>query len=688
MKTNLYLQNLTIPFLFIQVIQLSFSFLYPVPYKMSAGSQQNFRKAIAAIKDSTSVAKAKVNSEYKELNVSILKATNHVEVLPKEKHVRNILGAVSGSRPRADVAYCIHTLTRRLAKTGTWVVALKTLIVIHRALREVDHSFCEELIYYNNNRGHMFNLLHFKDDSSPNAWDYSTWIRSYALYIEECLECFCVLNYDFHRDHSRTKKFDTPALLEQLPALQQLLFRLLACEPVGAARYNFMIQYALSIVAAESVRLYVAITDGVLVLVDKYFEMQRHDAVRALDIYRKSQAQAQRLSEFFEMCRSLDFGRQQKYVKIEQPPASFLASMEEYVKEAPQSLMLPWRANDDGTSGTPKLIAVAEANSETDSKQASTEKRSVDSQENTNADKSDAKAAPLIPDLLTWDEPSQEAPQLGETNSDPFSITTPELSSDPTISSESSSQGVGWELALVPTPDSNAASVAQNKGGVLDRSMLDSLYNVALTQTNPNVAYQNANPDIAYQNANPNVAYQNTNPNVAYQNTNPNGAYQNTNPNGAYETPNVSSNPFEADVYANQDTFYTPTPVGNSNFMQVAETTPQQQAAAFTQQQNQSLVAYDYMQMAGLSQQQPALTQPQDLQQNQSAVAYNHMQIAGVPQQQQPTSMDNHQQQSTAGIPQQQPAFINQREGSSVNPFDLGPLPGLPQSVSSNLSLL
>lgn len=52
-------------------------------------------------------------------------------------------------------------------------VALKTLIVIHRALREVDHSFCEELIYHNKSRGHVLNLLHFKDDSSPSGNHYS-----------------------------------------------------------------------------------------------------------------------------------------------------------------------------------------------------------------------------------------------------------------------------------------------------------------------------------------------------------------------------------------------------------------------------------------------------------------------------------------------------------------------------------
>lgn len=48
-------------------------------------------------------------------------------------------------------------------------VAMKTLIVIHRALREVDPTFREELINYGRSRSHMLNLAHFKDDSSPNG---------------------------------------------------------------------------------------------------------------------------------------------------------------------------------------------------------------------------------------------------------------------------------------------------------------------------------------------------------------------------------------------------------------------------------------------------------------------------------------------------------------------------------------
>jgi hypothetical protein len=42
-------------------------------------------------------------------------------------------------------------------------------MVIHRTLREGDPTFREELLNYARNKGHVFNLAHFKDDSSPNG---------------------------------------------------------------------------------------------------------------------------------------------------------------------------------------------------------------------------------------------------------------------------------------------------------------------------------------------------------------------------------------------------------------------------------------------------------------------------------------------------------------------------------------
>lgn len=45
-------------------------------------------------------------------------------------------------------------------------VALKTLIVIHRAMREGDPTFREELLSYSR-RGSILQISNFKDDSCP-----------------------------------------------------------------------------------------------------------------------------------------------------------------------------------------------------------------------------------------------------------------------------------------------------------------------------------------------------------------------------------------------------------------------------------------------------------------------------------------------------------------------------------------
>ncbi|XP_020574047.1 putative clathrin assembly protein At2g01600, partial [Phalaenopsis equestris] len=131
---------------------------------------QSWRKAYGALKDSTTVSIANLNSDFKELDVAIIKATNHVELPPKERHIRKILVISGISRPRTDVAYCISALARRLAKTHNWTVALKALIVIHRSLKEGDPTFREELLNFSQ-RGGILKLSNFKDDSSPIAWD-------------------------------------------------------------------------------------------------------------------------------------------------------------------------------------------------------------------------------------------------------------------------------------------------------------------------------------------------------------------------------------------------------------------------------------------------------------------------------------------------------------------------------------
>ncbi|OUZ99843.1 AP180 N-terminal homology (ANTH) domain [Macleaya cordata] len=450
------------------------------------GTQKSLRKALGALKDSTTVGLAKVNSDYKELDIAIVRATNHVERPAKEKHIRAIFAAVSATRPRADVAYCIHALARRLAKTHNWAVALKTLIVIHRALREVDPSFREELINYGRSRSHMLNMAHFKDDSSPNAWDYSAWVRTYALFLEERLECFRVLKYDVETDPPRTRDLDTADLLEQLPALQQLLFRVLGCQPQGAAVYNFVIQLALSMVAGESIKIYNAISDGTVNLVDKFFEMRRHDALRALDIYRRAGQQGERLSEFYEICKSLDLGRGERFIKIEQPPPSFLTAMEEYVRDAPRASSVSSKVLGDKIAAPKEVLAIeykktAEVEVERPASPPPPEPVKVE-------------AAPVSepPDLLGLNDTIPDASEMEERNALALAIVPVADASTgaPSAVSNLTNGTTGWELALVTAPSSNETAAAASKlAGGLDKLTLDSLYDDALRRTTQNASY-------------------------------------------------------------------------------------------------------------------------------------------------------------------------------------------------------
>lgn len=216
----------------------------------------SLRRAIGAVKDQTSIGLALVGSSTSlaDLDVAIVKATRHDEYPAEEKYIREILSLTCYSR--AFISACVNTLTRRLNKTRSWTVALKTLILIQRLLAEGDPAY-EQEIFFSTRRGtRLLNMSDFRDNSKSGSWDFSAFVRTYALYLDERLEYKMqsrrgkrsVFGYDEEEEErEREKDKDKEIIVRSTPVremkleqifskmqhLQLLLERFLACRPTG-----------------------------------------------------------------------------------------------------------------------------------------------------------------------------------------------------------------------------------------------------------------------------------------------------------------------------------------------------------------------------------------------------------------------------------------------------------------------
>ncbi|GMH38480.1 hypothetical protein BSKO_06364 [Bryopsis sp. KO-2023] len=338
------------------------------------------------LSDRFAAGAARVNGgEYPDIDIAVVKATNHDLAPPKAKHVRTLRETVAGAPTRKKIVYLIHDLYERMKGAGDdWLVVMKTLMVFHQLMKsDGEGTFKLEMIKYKERRKlpALLRMDNFTDKTTKESWDYSGYIRVYSIYMDERLEVFQTIKFDVEKSvgggDTKLKSAPTHELLDHLPRIQRLLNRVLACLPEGASTTSPVIIESLKWVLTECFRIYRAISEGVINLADQFFEMDRIDARKGLEMYREAIDSTERLQSYFNSIQSIPAGRQFTFPQLQPPPADFMDQMEEYVKgqgsEAPKQAPVAGRvprsvpvaaalsnnSNDQGKDEIPDLLGDA-----------------------------------------------------------------------------------------------------------------------------------------------------------------------------------------------------------------------------------------------------------------------------------------------------------------------------------------
>ncbi|XP_030850754.1 phosphatidylinositol-binding clathrin assembly protein isoform X4 [Strongylocentrotus purpuratus] len=274
-----------------------------------------------------------------DLAKSVCKATTEEMMGPKKKHLDYLLQCTAAEHISIpDLAdQIVHRSTN-----GNWVVVFKTLITTHQLMVYGNDRFMWNLA----TRASVFSLDDFTDKTNVQGYDMSTYIRRYAKYLNCKALAFRQMAFDFCRakrgkEEGVLRTMCAEKLLKTLPPLQDLMDALLDFEVTSNNLSNGVINSAFMLLFKDSIRLFACYNDGIINLLEKYFDMGKKDCRTALDIYKKFLIRMERIGEFLKVAEQVGIDKGE-IPDLAKAPSSLLEALEQHLASIESSKKSNW----------------------------------------------------------------------------------------------------------------------------------------------------------------------------------------------------------------------------------------------------------------------------------------------------------------------------------------------------------
>ncbi|KAM9782257.1 phosphatidylinositol-binding clathrin assembly protein-like isoform 4-T4 [Syngnathus typhle] len=259
------------------------------------------------------IAAAQHSMSGSAISKAVCKATTHEVSGPKKKHLDYLIHCTN--ELNVSIPHLADTLLERTA-SNSWIVVFKALIATHHLMMYGN----ERLMQYVASRNTLFNLNNFLDKAALQGYNMSTFIRRYSRYLNEKAMSFRLAAVDFTKMKRGVdgvmRTMNTDKLIKTLPIIQNQLDALLDFQPNSNELSNGVINTAFMLLFKDSIRLFAAYNEGVINMLEKYFDMKKNQCKEALELYKTFLNRMTKLSEF---------------LKVAEAPNSLLEALEQHL---------------------------------------------------------------------------------------------------------------------------------------------------------------------------------------------------------------------------------------------------------------------------------------------------------------------------------------------------------------------
>lgn len=253
-------------------------------------------------------------------------------IAPKKKHLDYLVHCTN--EPNVSIPQLANLLVERTQNTN-WVVVYKALITVHHLLAYGNERFTQYLASSNS----TFQLSNFLDKSGVQGaagarigYDMSPFIRRYAKYLNEKALSYRTVAFDFckvkrGKEEGSLRMMNAEKLLKTLPVLQAQLDGLLEFDCTANDLTNGVISMCFMLLFRDLIRLFACYNDGIINLLEKYFDMNKKNAREALDLYKKFLIRMDRVGEFLKVAENVGIDKGD-IPDLTKAPSSLLDALE------------------------------------------------------------------------------------------------------------------------------------------------------------------------------------------------------------------------------------------------------------------------------------------------------------------------------------------------------------------------